>query len=1095
MRTASLGKTSKQWRQEIKEEKNRTSQWEKKFRDAQAREDTLKRSLVESQNEKEGLKTRVSKLKRSLYQYRSRNSVIELKASLSKIKELKGKIEELETTMQNCSGSNPGDSPTNLVVLDLDELAEMDKARMDLPRQLKDHCKWLEEKFKVMETVDYRYGVDAKDLSLVPDLVLPPKFKTLEFEKYNETSCPEVHITRFCRRMAGYVNNNQLLIHCFQDSLVRSAAKCFSDIVMSGEMIENAIRCGKIEAGEGEYVEKRVKTDIAEVKTLMRWVWKEMIKRGLALSDSEEECEEMRNGCEFHNIEGHEIQNCIEFRALMQVGVKITPKVVIQKPAVFSYKDNKKVPWNYDCNVMIPREGNLSSTSKRDQEATKQESPINEPVKEEEAKDFLKFLKHSEYSVVEQLHKQLARISVLDLLLSSEAHRSSLMKVLNETYVANDISVNKLDRLISNISADNFIFFNDDEIPMGVWSPLKLFTSPPIAKDSSHMKACYNIVRVFDGSERKVMGRIEVPLLVGPGTYEVEFIVMDIRPSYNCLLGKPWIHSAGAVPSSLHQKLKLVIEGRLVTINAEEDIIATVTNGAPYLEASDEATECSFRSLEFVNATFIIERNKIPVPQISETIKMDLFSLRFKPYARQKKKELEKKQEKRKARLSGKEIKWEPMIIPHISRTFVSKGIIHPERGTQNEETTEETWGSMHINAISEGKNEEENWNGIRPYEPSSVLNNWTAEEILVAFRTYSESPDINDLSNTTNDSECPFEQDMCMEDFQDLEDDQGCDLSPELLRMVEQEEKQILPHKESVEIMNLGDRQEKKEVKIGACITVETKRDLIKLLQEFKDVFTWSYQHMPGLSTDIVVHRLPIKEEYKPVQRKLRRMRPDVLLKIKEEVKKQFNAGFLQVVKYSEWVANIVPVPKKDGKVRMCVDYRDLNKASPKVNFPLPHIDTLVDNTAGYSLFSFMDGFSEYNQIKMHPEDIDKTIFVTMWGMFCYKLKLNPAKCTFGTRSGNLLGFIVSKKGIEIDPDKVKAIQELPLPHTQKEVRGGERECNSRFLASRALEDYEPLDFDFPNEDLMYVATTEESTPEDRPWKLNFDGNRIGQS
>ena len=71
------------------------------------------------------------------------------------------------------------------------------------------------------------------------------------------------------------------------------------------------------------------------------------------------------------------------------------------------------------------------------------------------------------------------------------------------------------------------------------------------------------------------------------------------------------------------------------------------------------------------------------------------------------------------------------------------------------------------------------------------------------------------------------------------------------------------------------------------------------------------------------------------------------MLLKIKEEVKKQLDAGFLEIAKYSEWVANIVPVPKKDGKVRMCVDYKDLNRVSPKDNFPLPHIDTLVDNTA----------------------------------------------------------------------------------------------------------------------------------------------------
>ena len=72
-------------------------------------------------------------------------------------------------------------------------------------------------------------------------------------------------------------------------------------------------------------------------------------------------------------------------------------------------------------------------------------------------------------------------------------------------------------------------------------------------------------------------------------------------------------------------------------------------------------------------------------------------------------------------------------------------------------------------------------------------------------------------------------------------------------------------------------------------------------------------------------------------------------------------------------------PVPKKDGKVRMCVDYKDLNRASPKDNFPLPHIDTLVDNTTKNSRFSFMDGFFGYNQIRMAPEDREKTAFVTM--------------------------------------------------------------------------------------------------------------------
>ena len=84
------------------------------------------------------------------------------------------------------------------------------------------------------------------------------------------------------------------------------------------------------------------------------------------------------------------------------------------------------------------------------------------------------------------------------------------------------------------------------------------------------------------------------------------------------------------------------------------------------------------------------------------------------------------------------------------------------------------------------------------------------------------------------------------------------------------------------------------------------------------------------------------------------------------EEIQKQLNVGFLLVIEYPEWLANVVLVPKKDGKVRVYVDFQDLNKANPKDDFPLPHIDMLVDCTAGHSILSFMDGFSEYNKILM---------------------------------------------------------------------------------------------------------------------------------
>ena len=93
-------------------------------------------------------------------------------------------------------------------------------------------------------------------------------------------------------------------------------------------------------------------------------------------------------------------------------------------------------------------------------------------------------------------------------------------------------------------------------------------------------------------------------------------------------------------------------------------------------------------------------------------------------------------------------------------------------------------------------------------------------------------------------------------------------------------------------------------------------KERLIQMLRDYIEVFAWSFEDMPGLDIDIVVHRLPTKEGFLPVKQKVRRMRPEMSEKIKAEVMKQFNAGFLAVTSYPQWVANVVPVPKKDGKV-----------------------------------------------------------------------------------------------------------------------------------------------------------------------------------
>lgn len=93
------------------------------------------------------------------------------------------------------------------------------------------------------------------------------------------------------------------------------------------------------------------------------------------------------------------------------------------------------------------------------------------------------------------------------------------------------------------------------------------------------------------------------------------------------------------------------------------------------------------------------------------------------------------------------------------------------------------------------------------------------------------------------------------------------------------------------------------------------------------------------------------------------------------------------------------MPVLKKVDKVHMCVYYKDLNRASPKDDFPLPHIDVLVDNTAQFSILSFVDGFSDYNQIMMALEDMENTTFITPWGTLCYKVMpfvLNNSNVTY---------------------------------------------------------------------------------------------------
>ena len=117
--------------------------------------------------------------------------------------------------------------------------------------------------------------------------------------------------------------------------------------------------------------------------------------------------------------------------------------------------------------------------------------------------------------------------------------------------------------------------------------------------------------------------------------------------------------------------------------------------------------------------------------------------------------------------------------------------------------------------------------------------------------------------------------------DFEEAMDES--DLPPEVQRLLTMEDKQILPNQEVTELVNLGIDDENNEVKIGPSLDSSTKEEITALLKKYADIFAWSYQDMSGLSTEIVEHQLPMRPKCKPVQQKLRRVKPDMLLKIKD--------------------------------------------------------------------------------------------------------------------------------------------------------------------------------------------------------------------
>ena len=300
----------------------------------------------------------------------------------------------------------------------------------------------------------------------------------------------------------------------------------------------------------------------------------------------------------------------------------------------------------------------------------------------------------------------------------------------------------------------------------------------------------------------------------------------------------------------------------------------------------------------------------------------------------------------------------------------------------------------------------------------------------------------------------------------------------------------------------------------VGARLPLQEKEISLEFLRANIDVFTWSPYEAPGIDPSFICDWLNVNPSIVPKRQPPRRPSKEHAEAVRSEVAKLKQGGAIKEVFYTQWLANTVVVKKKTGKWRVCVDFTDLNKACPKDPFPIPKIDQLVDATVGHPRMSFLDAIQGYHQIPLAADDQEKTVFVTPIGNYHYKvmpfglknagstyqrmmtkmfepqlgrnlevyindmvvkskvasehvedltnifeilrkhrLRLNASKCSFGVSSGKFLGCMVTYRGIEVNPDQIRAIKGLQAPRNPKEVQRltGMTVALNRFISKSA--------------------------------------------
>ncbi|XP_070015722.1 uncharacterized protein [Nicotiana sylvestris] len=336
---------------------------------------------------------------------------------------------------------------------------------------------------------------------------------------------------------------------------------------------------------------------------------------------------------------------------------RLNELVVIGRVPQKPMEDSSMIPWNYQQTLVTYKGKEITgelpentsagrySDIQEVNNATRKRFPPEKPVSAEEAEAFFQKMNMPDYEVLDQLRKYPEHVSMLSLLMRSAEHQKILLKTLNEAYVPVETSVEQLERMTERFFAVNQVSFSKNDLPPEGATHNKALHLTVKCEDyyvkrvmldgGSGVDICplstlqrmkigigrirpNNVcVRAFDGIKRDTFGEIDLILTIGPVEFEVTFQVLDMDTSYNFLLRRPWIHAAGAVPSTLHQMVKFEYEDREIVVHREDELSIYRDPSIPYLEAREGSEHTVYQAFEVVLAEQYEEGSPCPQPLLS----------------------------------------------------------------------------------------------------------------------------------------------------------------------------------------------------------------------------------------------------------------------------------------------------------------------------------------------------------------------------------------------------------------------------------------------------------------------------------------------